>query len=248
MHGKESGTVETVMPPEPADPRGRPKPVIREVLVVEGRYDRNALSQVVDALIFETGGFSIFHDREKLNALRMLAERRGLIILTDSDDAGFVIRNRLKSLLPPEKIRQAFVPRVEGKERRKQKPSRQGLLGVEGMRPEVLLTALRNAGATEEVPGPADAPSPLMAPEGRPDAAGLSEDSAAPATPGRRVTAADFYALGLTGAPGSARLRRRLAESLSLPGSISQGDLRKAVGMLLTDEELKELVSRLTSG
>ena len=99
------------------------KPRIREVVVVEGRYDKNALSQVVDALIFETGGFSIFHNREKLEALRMLAEQRGLIILTDSDGAGFVIRSKLKEILPEERIRQAFVPALEGKERRKRKPS-----------------------------------------------------------------------------------------------------------------------------
>ena len=123
------------------------KPRIREVIVVEGRYDRNALSQVVDALIFETGGFGIFHHPEKIEALRMLAEQRGLIILTDSDGAGFVIRNKLKGLLPQERIRQAYVPAVEGKEKRKAKPSRQGLLGVEGMRPEALLEALRRAGA-----------------------------------------------------------------------------------------------------
>lgn len=126
-----------------------PKPRIREVIVVEGRYDKNALSQVVDALIFETGGFSVFHNREKLEALRMMAEQRGLIILTDSDGAGFVIRSKLKEILPEESIRQAFVPALEGKERRKRKPSKQGLLGVEGMRPEVLLEALRRAGATE---------------------------------------------------------------------------------------------------
>ena len=186
--------------------------------MVEGRYDRNALSQVVDALIFETGGFSILKNPEKLRALRMLAQERGLIILTDSDDAGFLIRSRLKGLLPPEKIRQAFIPRVEGKERRKQKPSRQGLLGVEGMPPEVLLRALRNAGVTEEA-----------------------------VNPGHEVSTADFYALGLTGKTGSAELRGKLAEILDLPRTISQTDLRKAVGILLTREELAELVSRLTS-
>ena len=195
------------------------KPRIREVLVVEGRYDRNALSQVVDALIFETGGFSIFHNPEKLNALRMLAEERGLILLTDPDGAGLVIRSRLKGMLPPDKIRQAYVPQVDGKERRKQKPSKQGLLGVEGMPPEVLLHALRTSGATEEAAGV----TPVL-------------------------TAADFYALGLTGKPGSAELRRKLAESLDLPGNISQKDLRKAAERLLTPEELRELVSRLTSG
>ena len=194
------------------------KPIIREVIVVEGRYDRNTLSQVVDALIFETGGFSILRDKEKLQALRMLAEKRGLILLTDSDDAGFVIRNRLKSLLPPEQIRQAFIPSVEGKEKRKPKPSKQGILGVEGMPPEVLLTALRNAGATEEAPGSK-----------------------------QTITTSAFYQLGLSGKPGSAELRARLAESLNLPAGISQTDLRKCVSVLLTEEELQTLVSRLTS-
>ena len=193
------------------------KPRIREVIVVEGRYDKNTLSQVVDALIFETGGFSIFHNREKLEALRMLAEQRGLIILTDSDDAGFLIRNKLKGILPEDRIRQAFIPAMEGKEKRKPRPSKQGLLGVEGMRPEVLVEALRRAGATknDEV---------------------------------REITAADFYALGLTGQPGSAELRRKLAESLDLPAGISQSDLRKAVSFLLSEKELADAVSRLTSG
>ncbi len=192
------------------------KPKIREVIVVEGRYDKNALSQVVDALIFETGGFSIFHNREKLDTLRMLARQRGLIVLTDSDASGFVIRNKLKGLLPNERILQAFVPAIEGKERRKTKPSRQGLLGVEGMSPETLVEALQHAGATEE-----EAVS--------------------------KITTAQFYALGLTGRQGSAELRRKLAECLDLPGGISQSDLRKAVNMLLTKDELRELVSMLTS-
>ena len=193
------------------------KPRLREVIVVEGRYDRNALSQVVDALIFETGGFGIFHQPEKVEALRMLAEQRGLIILTDSDGAGFVIRNKLKGLLPQERIRQAYVPAVEGKEKRKPKPSRQGLLGVEGMRPEVLLEALRRAGATENDNPP-------------------------------WATSALFFSLGLTGKSGSAELRRKLAESLDLPAGISQTDLKKAVSALLTEAELRELLSRLTSG
>ena len=191
------------------------KPRIREVIVVEGRYDRNTLSQVVDAMIFETGGFAIFNSPSRLCALRTLAARRGLIILTDSDGAGFVIRNRLKSLLPSDCVRQAFIPAVPGKERRKDHPSRQGLLGVEGMRPEVLLDALRLAGATEEEP--------------------VDE-----------FTAADFLALGLTGCPGSALLRRRLAESLNLPGDISQSDLRRTVSRILSAEELSELVSELS--
>lgn len=190
---------------------------IREVIVVEGRYDRNTLSQVVDALIFETNGFAVFNDREKLEALRMLAEERGLILLTDSDSAGFVIRNRLKSLIPPEKIKQAFVPAVPGREKRKNRPSKEGLLGVEGMRPEELIRALKNAGA--------------------------SEDSCAEE---ERITDADFYRLGLNGRPGSAQLRRRLARELNLPPLISRTDLQKTAGFLLSREELEALVSRLT--
>ena len=189
---------------------------IREVIVVEGRYDRNTLSQVVDALIFETKGFSVFHDREKLETLRMLAEERGLILLTDSDSAGFVIRNRLKGLIPPEKVKQAYVPAIPGREKRKDRPSKEGLLGVEGMRPEELVRALKNAGATEEK------------------------------ETGERITDADFYRLGLNGKPGSAQLRRKLAEELKLPPLISRSDLQKAAGFLLSREELEELVSRLT--
>ena len=147
----------------------------------------------------------------------MLAEQRGLIILTDSDGAGFVIRNRLKGLLPQDRIRQAYVPAVEGKEKRKSKPSRQGLLGVEGMRPEVLLEALRRAGATENDSAP-------------------------------WATSALFFSLGLTGKSGSAELRKKLAGSLDLPAGISQTDLKKAVSTLLTETELRELLSRLTSG
>ena len=119
------------------------KPRVRQVIVVEGRYDKNALSQVVDAVIVETGGFSVFHDREKLAYLRRLAAARGVILMTDPDGAGFVIRNHLKGVLPPEQILQAYVPDVYGKERRKRK-------GVEGMPPAVLLEALRRCGATWE--------------------------------------------------------------------------------------------------
>ena len=190
---------------------------IKEALVVEGRYDKNTLSQIIDAPIFVTNGFGIFKDPETLSLLRTVAEKRGLIILTDSDGAGFVIRNKLKGLLPQDRIRQAYVPAVEGKEKRKAKPSRQGLLGVEGMRPEILLEALRRAGATENDSVP-------------------------------WATSALFYSLGLTGKAGSADLREKLAVSLDLPAGISQADLKKAVSALLTETELRDLLSRLTSG
>ena len=126
------------------------KPRVREVIVVEGRYDRNTLLQAVDAAVVEVGGFTLFRDREKVAYLRALAEKRGIILLTDADSAGFVIRNHLKGCLPPERVKQAYIPDVYGKERRKKKPGKEGKLGVEGMRPEVLVEALRRAGATFE--------------------------------------------------------------------------------------------------
>ena len=133
------------------------KPRVKEVIVVEGRYDRNALLQAVDATVVETGGFSVFNDREKLAFLRRLAEKRGLILLTDPDGAGFVIRNHLKGAIPRQQLKQAYVPDIAGKERRKRHPGKEGKLGVEGMRPEVLLEALRRCGATLEGE---DAPAP----------------------------------------------------------------------------------------
>ena len=119
---------------------------VKEVIVVEGRYDKNALRQVVDAVVIETAGFGIFNDTQKQKLLRKMAEARGLIILTDPDGAGFVIRNFIKSCVPPERLKQAYVPDIRGKEKRKAKPSREGKLGVEGMRAEILLEALRRAG------------------------------------------------------------------------------------------------------
>ena len=126
------------------------KPKIQEVIVVEGRYDKNALLQVADASVLELGGFGIFNDREKTALLRRLAETRGIILFTDPDGAGFVIRNRLKGAIQAGRVLHAYVPDVYGKERRKRKAGKEGKLGVEGMPPEVLLSALRAAGATFE--------------------------------------------------------------------------------------------------
>ena len=114
---------------------------IREAIIVEGRYDKNTLAQVVDAPILETSGFGIFHDSQRLALLRRLAETRGIIVLTDSDGAGFVIRNYLRGAIDPAQVKHAYIPDVAGKERRKRTASKEGKLGVEGMRPEVLLEA-----------------------------------------------------------------------------------------------------------
>ena len=127
---------------------------IREAIIVEGRYDKNTLAQIVDAPILETSGFGIFHDSQRLALLRRLAETRGIIVLTDSDGAGFVIRNYLRGAIDPAQVKHAYIPDVAGKERRKRTASKEGKLGVEGMRPEVLLEALRRAGATRFFPFP----------------------------------------------------------------------------------------------
>ena len=184
---------------------------IREVIVVEGRYDKNALKQVVDATVVETRGFGVFNDRERLALLRRLAAERGLILLTDSDGAGFVIRNFLKGAIPKSQLKQAYIPDVPGKERRKAAPGKEGKLGVEGMSPTVLLDAMTRAGAT-------------------------FEDNAAPADH-RPITKADFYELGLTGAPDSAARRAALLKKLGLPEHMTANALLEAVNILYTREE-----------
>ena len=154
---------------------------IREAIVVEGRYDKNTLSQVVDTLILETNGFGIFKDPERMSLLRRAAERRGLIVLTDSDGAGFVIRNRIRGSIPAEHLKHAYIPDVYGKEKRKRQRGREGKLGVEGMSPQVLEQVLRRAGATV-----LDAQAPERAGQ-RPAAAGPAEgDGAAGAHFGQR--------------------------------------------------------------
>ena len=193
---------------------------IREVIVVEGRYDKNALSQVVDAVILETSGFSVFKDGEKLTLLRRLAAQRGLIVLTDSDGAGFVIRNYLKGAIPKEQVKHAYVPDIYGKERRKRAPGKEGKLGVEGMRPEVLTEALLKAGATVE-----------------------GEESAAPRG---ELTSADLFLLGLTGTPDSARRRAALLKALDLPEHMNAKALLTVLNALYTPAEVAELAEKTT--
>ena len=189
---------------------------IREAIVVEGRYDKNTLSQVVDAVILETSGFSVFKDGEKLTLLRRLAQKQGLIVLTDSDGAGFVIRNYIRGAIPPEQVKHAYIPDVYGKERRKRAPGKEGKLGVEGMKPEVLLQALLAAGATVE-----------------------GENSPAPRGD---LTPADLFALGLTGQPDSAARRARLLKALDLPEHMSAKALLTVLNALYTRSELEDLL------
>lgn len=194
---------------------------IREAILVEGRYDVNTVRQVVDTMVLETGGFRIFQDAEKLNLLRRIAETRGLIVLTDSDGAGFVIRNYLKGCLAGT-VKQAYVPDVTGKERRKRHGSKEGKLGVEGMRPEVILEALRRAGAT------------FLTEQAQHTAA------AAP------LTKADLYAMGLTGRPDSALRRQALLRVLQLPAHMSAASLLAFVNATGAREEIDRILSNFS--
>ena len=188
---------------------------IREAIVVEGRYDKNTLSQIVDAPILETSGFGIFKDKKQMALLRQAAEKRGLIVFTDSDGAGFVIRNHIKSAIPGKDLKHAYVPDIMGKERRKSAPGKEGKLGVEGMRPEVILEALRRAGATIE-----------------------GEDS----TSSQSITKQDLMALGLSGGKDSSEKRLKLLKKLDLPEHMSANALLQALNLLYTLDELKELL------
>ena len=184
---------------------------VREVIVVEGRYDKNALSQVVDAVIIETSGFGIFNDAEKRKLLQTMAEARGLIVLTDSDGAGFVIRNYIKGCVDPTLVKHAYIPDIYGKERRKSAPSREGKLGVEGMKPQVLLDALIRAGVTFD-----DEENKKTAP---------------------RISKADMYARGLSGREGSAEKRARLIKQLGLPERLTADGLLDVLNATMSREE-----------
>ncbi|MGN1308015.1 MAG: toprim domain-containing protein [Faecousia sp.] len=182
---------------------------LRQAIVVEGRYDKNTLSQLVDAPIFETNGFGVMKNRELLDFLRRVAQTRGLIILTDSDGAGFVIRNFLKGALPKDKVLHAYIPDIYGKERRKTHAGKEGKLGVEGMTPEILLAALRNAGAQTEQ---TDAPT-------------------------ERITKTDLFLAGLSGGAGSAEKRVRLQKELRLPAHLGANAFLDALNLLMSREE-----------
>ena len=192
---------------------------IREVIVVEGRYDKNTISQVVDATVVTLGGFSVFNNKEKLAFLRRLAEERGLIVLTDSDGAGFVIRNYLKGALPKDKVKQAYIPDIHGKERRKRHAGKEGKLGVEGMRPEVLLETLARAGAT------------FLDGEG---------ESALRKEP---ITKADLFTLGLTGGPDSSAKRQTLLKKLDLPEHLTANGMLEALNLLYDREALERAMN-----
>ncbi len=191
---------------------------IREAIVVEGRYDKNTLSQIVDAPIFETSGFRIFKDEAQMRLLRTVAQKRGLIVFTDADGAGLVIRNHIKSAIDSRFLKHAYTPDIMGKERRKRAGGKEGKLGVEGMPPEIILDALRRAGAT-------------------------FEDSSMPIS--REITKQDMVELGISGGKDSAVLRQRLQKKLGLPSHMSANALLQALNFICDLEQLKQTVTSL---
>ncbi len=191
---------------------------VREVIVVEGRYDKNTLAQVVDGLILTTDGFGIFKDKERSALLRRLARERGVVVLTDPDGGGLVIRNHLKGILPPHRVKMAYIPDIPGKERRKRTPGKEGKLGVEGMPPEVLLQALTNAGVTWEDEGE-----------------GVKE---------KPFTKSDLFSLGLTGVSEAKSRRKRLQKSLDLPENLSTNALLDVLNLISTPEEVARLLAQ----
>ena len=193
---------------------------IKQAIVVEGKYDQNTLSQLVDTTIFQTRGFGVMHDKALLELLRKAAKTTGLIIFTDSDGAGFVIRNFLKGALPKEGVLHAYIPDIPGKEKRKRAPGKEGLLGVEGMTKEILLSALENAGA---------------------DLGGEAEKR-----PGDTITKFDLYAAGLSGRPDSASKRAAFLEKLRFPAHMSANALLDALNLLYTREEFLALFEETT--
>lgn len=190
---------------------------IKEAVIVEGKYDKLKLQTICDALIITTDGFRIFNDRDKRQFLKALAQRQGLLILTDSDRAGFAIRSHLKSFIPSDQIKNVYIPDVKGKEKRKQKPSKEGLLGVEGINEDTLASLLKSAAVTSLPPQ------------------------------GERITKADLYSLGLSGQSGSASLRQSLIAELSLPSRLSPNALLEILNSAFTRNEFFEFVSKNNS-
>ena len=188
---------------------------INEAIVVEGRYDKNTLSQIVDAPILETSGFGIFKDKKQMALLRRVAEKRGLIVFTDSDGAGFVIRNHIKSAIPGKYLKHAYIPDIYGKERRKAAPGKEGKMGVEGMTREVLLDALRKAGATIE-----------------------GEETAT----SQQITKQDLMELGLSGGADASAKRLAQLKKLNLPEHMSANAMLQALNLLYTREELETIL------
>ncbi len=193
---------------------------VKEAIIVEGKYDKIRLSNFIDGLIITTDGFGIFKNKEKQQLIRRIAATRGILIFTDSDGAGFVIRNFLKGSVPPEQIRHAYIPDIFGKEKRKDKPSKEGKLGVEGISDDILEKAIIASGAHCSV----------------------STGSVKQQKP---ITKTDLFFYGLSGTPDAEEKRMRLKNELRLPGNLTANSLLDVLNCIMTTEEFSELCCKL---
>ncbi len=189
---------------------------IKEAIIVEGRYDKIKLSEIISSPVIDTGGFRIFKDKEKQALIRQIAEKRGILIMTDVDSAGFVIRSFLRGIVSADRIKHAYIPSVEGKESRKAAPSKEGKLGVEGLDRDSLIEAIRKSGAT-------------ILGESAPASGGISK--------------ADFYEYGLSGREDAAFLRKQILKDLGLPEYLTANAMIAALNCLFTKEEFKNYLS-----
>ncbi|MDY3928270.1 MAG: DUF4093 domain-containing protein [Clostridia bacterium] len=188
---------------------------IKEAIIVEGTYDQIKLSGFIDGIIIKTNGFSIFNDKKKLETIKTLAEKTGIVILTDSDTAGFKIRNYIKQYIPEEMVKHAYVPDIRGKEKRKNRASKEGLLGVEGINESVIIKALKDSGC---------------------EINGISEQK----EKSREITKTDLYLLGLSGGEDSSKKRIQLCSELGIPAKISSNMLTAVLNRLFDYEQLYE--------
>ena len=188
---------------------------LKQAVIVEGRYDKIKLKNIIDAPIIETNGFRIFNDKQRQSLIRQIAEKRGILIMTDSDGAGFVIRNFLKGTVDKSKIKNCYIPQLSGKEKRKVRGSAEGVLGVEGVPDDVIIEAVRKSGA---------------------DIVGEEAQER------KEITKADLYSLGLTGTENSAQKRKQLLDKLNLPGYLSTNAMLTALNCLYSLEELKKII------
>lgn len=192
---------------------------IKEAIIVEGRYDKIKLKNLVDTTIIETNGFRVFSDKEKQTLIRKIAQTRGILVFTDSDSAGFVIRNFLRGAVDKSKIKHCYIPQINGKEKRKAHGSKEGFLGVEGVSDEVIIDAIRKSGATI-----------------------IGEESQAQSG---EITKSDLYRLGLTGRENSEKLRKALLKNLEMPSYLTTNAMLSVINCLYSLEELKSIVENL---
>ncbi len=191
---------------------------IKEAIIVEGKYDKIRLSAIFDTAVIETGGFRVFKDEEKKTVIREIARKKGIIVMTDSDGAGFVIRNYVKGIISDKKqLKQAYIPDIEGKEKRKAHPSKEGLLGVEGMTDEIITNAVLSCGATVE-----------------------GDETRCQ---GGNITKTDFYDLGLTGRENSSALRSVVLKKLGFPRYMTANAMLEAINMIFTKSEFENFLN-----